>query len=113
MRLAVETWLTPEHEGTAQELGVSRLTLGDSAYLSLEKIESRLRDGESREAVLNVKPSRLKVETPPECGPLSECRLRVYLREHDDTGHVQVIGRRASDGEQVQTTAVMLRTIAL
>ena len=113
MRLALETWQTSDQTGNAEELGMSRLTIGDREYRSLDRIERQLREGDQREARVAMQPSRLNLETPPGCGPLAECQLRVYLREEDDTGHFQLLGTRAGDGGSVYTKAVMLRTVAL
>ena len=113
MRIALETWHTSEQTGNVQELGMSRMTIGDSEYRSLDTIEKQLREGNKREARVNVLPSRLNLETPPACGPLAECQLRVYLREEDDTGHFQLLGSRARDGGSIHTKAVMLRSVAL
>jgi len=46
--------------------------------------------------------------TPQECGPLSDCRLRVYLSAGDERGQFHLVGHRASDGSLIYTNAVMI-----
>lgn len=52
----------------------------------------------------------LELNTPPECGPLSDCRLRVYLSEDYQRGQFHLVSHRASDGSLIDTNAVMVVT---
>ena len=113
MHLSLEAWEKPHHSEESQGLGTLRIVIGDKEYSSLEKIERDLKESEEREALIQVSPAALSLQAPRECGPLTECKIRVYLREEDDTGHFHLVGRRAENGAPVYTNAVMLRTVAL
>jgi hypothetical protein len=111
--LTLDTWQTTETQGTTQELGQTRLIIDDDHYRSLVDIENRLRERNKREFSSKIHPSKLTLETPPECGSLTDLQLQVYLREEDDTGHFQLLGTRTRDGQAIATTPVMMRTVTL
>jgi len=50
----------------------------------------------------------MELITPEECGPLSDCQLRVYLSAGDQRGQFHLVGHRASDGSLIYTNAVMI-----
>ncbi|MNF17463.1 hypothetical protein D3C80_2209880 [compost metagenome] len=50
----------------------------------------------------------MELVTPDECGPLSDCQLRVYLSRDDQRGHFHLVGHRQSDGSLIFTNAVMI-----
>jgi hypothetical protein len=112
MQLTVEAWHKPEPASTSQALGLMRLDIDEKAYRSLEKIERKLQDSEEREAYLPVNPDELHLKIPSHCERLSDCQIRVYLRDEDDSGLFHLVGRRAGGDGLVYTNAVMLRTVA-
>ncbi len=112
MQLTVEAWHKPELESNSRKLGRMRLDIDEQAYRSLEKIEKKLQESEEREAYLAVDPAELDLQLPRQCGQLSNFRIRVYLREEDDSGLFHLVGRREADDGLVYTNAVMLRTVA-
>ena len=89
-----------------------RLDIDEKAYRSLETIEKQLQEGEEREAYVAVDPDALDLQLPKNCGQLSDFKIRVYLREEDDSGLFHLVGRRKSGDGLVYTNAVMLRTVA-
>jgi len=113
MHLSLEAWQKPRQSEESEELGKLRLVIGDREFSSLEKIERDLKESEEREAFMKVSPATLSIQPPKDCGPLSDCKIRVYLREEDDTGHFHLVGRRAENGAPVYTNAVMLRSVVL
>ena len=113
MQLSLEAWEESSKSDQSEEVGTIRLEIGDREFRSLERMENELKQSENREAFLNVSPQTLSLQTPGHCGPLSDCKIRVYLREEDDTGHFHLVGRRAENDALIYTNAVMVRTVVL
>lgn len=105
----IESWCKPSPSEKSVPMGLIHFFIGDIERLKLEQAEERLQKnpGES-EVLVDVDMSTLELVTPPECGPLSDCQLRVYLREEDKRGQFHLVGHRASDGSLVYSNALMI-----
>ncbi|MEK1907051.1 MAG: hypothetical protein AAAB13_14840 [Pseudomonas sp.] len=74
----------------------------------LERAEEHLQKTHEREALVDVDMETLELKLPEDCGPLSDCKLRVYLRPSDQRGQFHLVGHRASDGSLIYTNAVLI-----
>ena len=97
VKLALETWHKSHQAQQSEEVGVTRLDIGEAHYRRLEEVELNLKESQRKEAFVEVDGSDIDLQPPRQCGPLAECKIRVYLREDDDSGHFHLVGRRASD----------------
>ena len=89
-------------------MGLIHFYIGGDQRVKLEQAEERLQRSGAAEELLDVDLATLELVTPPECGPLSDCQLRVYLRKEDQRGQFHLVGHRASDGSLIYTNAVLI-----
>ncbi len=113
VKLALETWHKSHRAQQSEDVGITRLDIGETQYRNLEKIELELKESQRKEAFVEVDGSEIDLQTPRQCGPLAECRIRVYLREDDESGHFHLVGRRARDDGLVYTNSVLVRAVAV
>jgi len=52
------------------------------------------------ERFIDVDMDTMELETPAECGALTDCQLRVYLDKHEHRGQFHLVAHRASDNSQ-------------
>lgn len=105
--LTIEGWCKARGASQSMPMGQIHFHVNEADHLRLEQAEERLQQTHEPEAMLDVDMSTLELETPEECGPLSDCQLRVYLSP-DQRGQFHLVGHRASDGSLVYTNAVMV-----
>ena len=110
MTLDVEGWRKKETDDRPEPVEKIHFHISESLNMQLEDIEEELRRSGKSEAFLDVEPEALELFTSPDCGPLSDCRIRVYL---DSTNHCHfhLVGHRASDQSLVYSNAVMVDTL--
>lgn len=77
-------------------------------HLRLEQAEEYLQKAHKSEVMLDVDMATLDLSMPAGYGPLSDCRLRVYLDPSWQRGHFHLVGHRASDGSLIYTNAVLI-----
>lgn len=82
--------------------------LNGDDHLRLEQAEEHLQRTQESEMMVDVDMTTLALRLPADCGPLSDCRLRVYLRPDDQRGQFHLVGHRASDGCLIYTNAVLI-----
>ncbi|WP_339462252.1 hypothetical protein [Pseudomonas sp. EA_105y_Pfl2_R69] len=106
--LTIEGWCKPNPAQKSTPMGQIQFHLSESDHLRLEQAEERLQQTHEPEVMVDVDMDALELSTPPECGPLSDCRFRVYLSTGDQRGQFHLVGHRASDGSLIYTNAVMV-----
>lgn len=107
--LTVEGWCKKSDVHQPMPLEMISFHISDQCHLKLEAAEEELHKTNAREKFIDVDVSDLELQTPAECGPLSDCQLRVYLGGMDnDRGQFHLVGHRASDNGLVYTNAVMV-----
>lgn len=106
--LDIEAWCKPAENAKSQPMGLIHFHIDENCHLRLEQAETQLLSSGDPEIFLDVDRDQLELETPEECGVLSDCQLRVYLNPNDHRGHFHLVGHRANDGSLVYTNAVMV-----
>lgn len=104
----IESWCKTNPAEKSEPMGLIHFYIGGNDRLKLEQAEERLQNSGEAEVLVEVDRGTLELVTPPECGPLSDCHLRVYLRQEDRRGQFHLVGHRASDGSLVYTNALMI-----
>ncbi|MCQ4348704.1 hypothetical protein NGA35_14985 [Pseudomonas stutzeri] len=104
----IESWCKPSSAEKSEPMGLIHFYIGGNERVKLEQAEERLQRSGAAEEMLDVDLDTLELVTPPECGPLSDCQLRVYLRKDDRRGQFHLVGHRASDGSLVYTNALLI-----
>lgn len=105
----IESWCKSDPQGKSLSMGLIHFYIGGENRLKLEEAEERLQNDERlTELRVEVDQGSLELVTPPECGPLADCYLRVYLRPDDRRGQFHLIGHRASDGILIYSNAVLI-----
>ncbi|RLQ21762.1 hypothetical protein DWB85_10770 [Seongchinamella sediminis] len=111
MNITVETFLKAQPGDSSEPVGPSRLTLDDSAYQNLLKLEQQLMESDSPELVIPAR--RVDVDAPAGVGPLDAPQMRVFLDPSKDAAHFHLVARRGSDGALVYTEPTMIRMLAV
>ncbi len=106
--LTIEGWCKPDNAQRSTPLGGFRFYVGGSNHLRLEEAEVMLQKNNQQETMIDADLDELKLVPPEDCGPLSDCRFRVYLSAQEGRGQFHLVGRRASDGSLVYTNAVLI-----
>ncbi len=105
--LSIEGWCKPAGAQKSTPIGLFHFRVSEPDHLRLEQAEERLQASGEAETMVDVDISTLELEPPQECGPLSDCQMRVYL-DADKRGQFHLVGHRQSDGSLVYTNAVMV-----
>lgn len=103
----IEGWCKARGAQKSTPMGQIHFHINEPDHVRLEQAEERLQQTHEPEAMLSVDMSTMELVTPQECGPLSDCQLRVYLSS-DQRGQFHLVGHRASDGSLIYTNAVMV-----
>lgn len=106
--LDIEGWCKTSPEQASSPLGVFHFYIDGNHHRQLEEAEEQLVKSGGAEVLITPDLSTLELIPPPDCGPLSDCHLRVYLRPDDQRGQFHLVGHRASDGSLVYTNAMMI-----
>ncbi|AYC33728.1 hypothetical protein D3880_15805 [Pseudomonas cavernae] len=104
--LTIEGWCKTSDDQKSTPLGEFHFQVIGDNHLRLEEAEEQLQKTHERETMVDVDTTTLELITPEECGPLSDCKFRVYLR--DERGQFHLVGHRASDGSLIYTNAVLI-----
>ena len=104
----IESWCKTKPTEKSVPMGLIHFYIGGDDRVHLERAEERLQNTGESETLVDVDLGTLELVTPPECGPLSDCHLRVYLREDDRRGQFHLVGHRASDGSLIYTNAMLI-----
>lgn len=105
--LTIEGWCKASGAKKSTPMGQFHFRVNEADHVRLEQAEERLQQTHEPEALVEVDMSSMELITPHECGPLSDCQLRVYLSA-DQRGQFHLAGHRASDGSLIYTNAVMI-----
>lgn len=106
--LTIEGWCKISDDKKSTPIGLIHFHVDDDSHLRMEEAEERLQNTHEAEIMIDVDMSNMELETPEECGPLSDCRLRVYLSSADQRGYFHLVGHRGSDGSLIYTNSVMV-----
>ncbi|MDM8349224.1 hypothetical protein P8H27_09970 [Pseudomonas sp. sp1636] len=105
--LTIEGWCKARGASRSTPAGSFHFRVSEPDHLRLEQAEERLQKTHEPEALVDADMSRMELDMPQGCGPLSDCQWRVYLNENQ-RGQFHLVGHRASDGGLVYTNAVMI-----
>lgn len=109
--LTLEGWCKSEGASKSTPIESIHFSVSDQTHIQLEEVEERLKTTRDPEAFVDVDMRTMELETSTDCGPLCDCKLRVYLSPEDERGHFHLVGHKASDGSLVYTNAVMVDTL--
>lgn len=113
MDISVETFLKPDPGATSESVGLTRLSVEESAYVELMELEENLKDSNNRETMVSAETHAIEVSTPQKIGELKEPQVRVYLDSQSGLGHFHLVAKRASDNALVYTEPTMIRLVAV
>lgn len=106
--VTAEGWCKGIGAAKSSPMGTFSFHLNEAHHRRLEEAEERLAKTDETEIMVEVEAEEIELSTPPECGPLSDCKIRVYRGGEDMRGQFHLVGHRASDGSLVYTNAVMV-----
>ncbi|CAD5108614.1 hypothetical protein [Zestomonas carbonaria] len=106
--LTIEGWRKGSGDTRSTPIGQFHFHVNGVDHVRLEEAEEHLQNSEDSEVLIDVDAAELELVTPAECGPLSDCQLRVYLSSGDRRGQFHLVGHRESDGSLIYTNAVMV-----
>ncbi|SDI52570.1 hypothetical protein [Pseudomonas panipatensis] len=105
--LTIEGWCKTGSEQKSTPLEDIHFYLNGTDHLHLEQAEEYLQRTHEPDVMVDVDMTTLDLNLPAGCGPLSDCRMRVYLDE-SQRGQFHLVGHRASDGSLIYTNAVLI-----
>lgn len=106
--LSIEGWCKTDSTQKSTPLEQIHFYLSGEDHQRLEQAEMHLQKTHEPEIMVDVDMAILDLKLPADCGPLSDCKLRVYLRPDDQRGQFHLVGHRASDGSLIYTNAVLI-----
>ena len=106
--LTLEGWCKNRGADTAQPLEQIRFRVSGRCHEALETAGTELKQTGDPEAFIDVSPDELELEMPPECGPLADCRFRVYVSEDDDRIQFHLVGHSVKDNSLVYTNPTLV-----
>ena len=106
--MTIEGWCKPEGAEQSTPIEYLHFRISEECHLRLEEAETELQQNNEREKYLDIDMDDMELRTSEDCGPLSDCRLRVYLDQIDHRGQFHLVGHRASDGSLIYSNAVMV-----
>lgn len=109
--MTIDGWCKTSAEQKSTPIGLIHFHVDDESHLRMEEAEQQLQETHESEIMIDVDMSSLELETPKECGPLSDCQLRVYLNSEDQRGFFHLVGHRANDGSLIYTNSVMVEQL--
>lgn len=104
--LTIEGWYKKNIDDKAIPLGDIHFYVDGPLHLRLEQAEEHLQQTFEPETLVQVDMHSLELNLPDECGPLSDCHMRVYL--HNDRGQFHIVGHRTADGSLMYTNAILI-----
>lgn len=107
-KLTIEGWCKMSDTAQPTPMRPFSFYVNEQNHLKLEEAEERLQNSDLTETFVDIDSASLELETPTECGELSDCRFRVYLDSTFHRGQFHLVGHRASDGSHIYTNAVMI-----
>lgn len=109
--LDIEGWC--KVPGEQQPVRIERMAfwVTSDCHTRMEAAEEELLASGGKEIFVDADPETLKLETTPDCGPLTDCQFRVYINSSDHRGHFHLVGHRAMDQGLVYSSAVMVDQI--
>ena len=106
--LTLEGWREAPGSDAPQPLQQIRFYVSGRYQRALEAAgEELLRTGDP-ERFIEVNPDEISLQMPPECGPLADCRFRVYRSKEDDRTQFHLVGHAARDNSLVYTNPTLV-----
>lgn len=106
--LSIEGWCKTDSTQKSTPVEQIHFYLNGNDHLRLEQAEEHLQKTHESDVMVDVDMATLELRLPEDYGPLSDCKLRVYLRPDDLRGQFHLVGHRASDGSLIYTNAVLI-----
>ena len=107
----LDGWCKLSDEAQAISLKNIRFHLNDGDEKLLAQAEVHLQITGEKEVHIPIDQARLKLVLPHECGPIRDCRLRVYHDSNTKRGRFNLTGYRISDGSLIYTSAVTIEKV--
>ncbi|MWV17373.1 hypothetical protein F3I16_15120 [Pseudomonas sp. L-22-4S-12] len=106
--LSIEGW--HKASGAEQSTPVEHIEfyLNGLDHQHLEQAEEYLQKSHEPETMVDVDMATLELSLPAQYGAVSDCQLRVYLREDDQRGQFHLVAHLQSDGSLVYSNAVLI-----
>lgn len=106
--MTIEGWCKPEGAKKSTPIEFLHFRISEECHLQLEDVEEELQRTHAPEKYVDIDMDNMELETSKDCGPLSDCQLRVYLDKADHRAQFHLVGHRASDGSLIYSNAVMV-----
>lgn len=113
MELRLETFRKTANESNSEEIGQSRITIGQAEYRELERLEKKLKDSDENEMMIDLTNRDVEIETPDASGELKDTKVRLFLDEEAQAGLFHVVAKSAMDDSLIYTEPSLVRMVAL
>jgi len=112
MEIALETFRKPAMDMPSETIGRSTITIGETGYLELEKLEKQLLDSGQTELMVDTDGRAMQLDTPIKQDDLRETRIRVFLDEDAQAGF-HIVAKHAQDDSLIYTEPAMVRLVVV
>ena len=113
MELALETYRKAPTHTISEEIGRSKLTIGQGEYRELERLEAKLKDSGKAEILVDLREREIEIETPDAHADLKDTKVRMFLDGEAQAGLFHVVAKSAVDDSLIYTEPTLVRLIAL
>lgn len=111
MTLEIEGWRKETESAKPEPLEHIQFTVDGDCHTALEEAEEELQRTGAAEKFIDVDPDSVELKITPDCGPVTQCQLRVYLKRSDERGHFHFVARGADDNSLIYSNAVLIESL--
>lgn len=105
----IESWCKPVGADKSEPMGQISFRVNDEYKLQMESMEEELsHSGQSQGDISVRNMSSLELDTPSECGMLSDAQFHVFVHKSEGRGHFFLKGHRASDDALIYSNAILV-----
>lgn len=106
--LNIEGWRKAPGDQKSTPVGPMQFHVSEAEHRRMEQAEEQLRVSGAADMMVEADMQSMALSIPEECGPLSDCKWRVYLGGEDMRGQFHLVGYSTRDGSLVYSNAVMV-----
>lgn len=106
--LNIEGWRKAPGDQKSTPIGPMQFHVSEDDHLRMERAEEQLRVSGADDVMVEADMQAMELVIADDCGPLADCKWRVYLGGEDMRGQFHLVGYSTRDGSLVYSNAVMV-----
>lgn len=113
MDIALDTFKKPAPGMPSENIGRSTITIDETGYLSLERLEQKLLDSGQAELLVDTDEKTLQLHAPVDQEDLRDTRIRLFLDNDTRAGLFHLVAQHARDESIIYTEPTLVRLVAV